>query len=90
VPETQLETQPELVPSSIPPSYFTSVQYGIDREDEDGWQSGRSCFMNYSTETRENWTEGHRKGTVTWMDTQASETSETDDDSVPDLIQIAE
>ena len=88
VPETQLETQPESVPSSILSSNFTSVQAGIDREVEDGW-TGR-CWMNYSTEIRENWTEGHPKGTFTWMDTQASETTETGDDKLPDLIQNAE
>ena len=46
--------------------------------------------MNFSTEIRENWTEGHPKSTVTWMDTQTAEAAETahDDDQLPDLIQI--
>ena len=89
VPETQLDTQPESVPSSIPSSTFTSVQTGV----EDGWR-GRGLMplmMDFSTEMRENWTEGHPKSTVTWMDTQTAEAAETarDDDQLPDLIQIA-
>ena len=90
MPETQLDTQPESVPLSIPSSNFTSVQAGIDCEDEDGWR-GRG-LMNFSTEIRENWTEGHPKSTVTWMDTQTAEASETarDNDKLPDLIQIGD
>jgi hypothetical protein len=46
--------------------------------------------MNFSTEIRENWTEGHPKSTVTWMDTQTAEASETAHDKLPDLIQIGD
>ena len=35
--ETQLDSQPESVPLSILSSTFTSVQAGINCEDEDGW-----------------------------------------------------
>jgi hypothetical protein len=97
VPETQPDTQPDTqsVPSSVPSSIapisidrFHHTQTQAELDVEDGWR-GRG-LMNFSTEIRENWTEGHPKSTVTWMDTQTAEAAETarDDDQLPDLIQI--
>ena len=97
VPETQLDTQPESVPSSVPSSIapisidrFHHTQTQAELDVEDGWR-GRG-LMNFSTEIRENWTEGHPKSTVTWMDTQTAEAAETarDDDQLPNLIQIVD
>ena len=99
VPETQPDTQPETqsVPSSVPSSIapisidrFHHTQTQAELDVEDGWR-GRG-LMNFSTEIRENWTEGHPKSTVTWMDTQTAEAAETarDDDQLPDLIQIGD
>ena len=97
MPETQLDTQPESVPSSVPSSIapisidrFHQLQTQAELDVEDGWR-GRG-LMNFSTEIRENWTEGHPKSTVTWMDTQTAEAAETarDDDQLPNLIQIGD
>ena len=48
-------------------------------------------MMDFSTEMRENWTEGHPKSTdLTWMDTQTEDNDKPDDNGkLPDLIQIA-
>ena len=96
VPETQPDTQPDTqsVPSSVPSSIapisidrFHHTQTQAELDVEDGWR-GRG-LMNFSTEIRENWTEGHRKSTVTWMDTQTEDNDKPDDnDKLPDLIQI--
>ena len=100
VPETQPDTQPDTqsVPSSVPSSIapisidrFHQLQTQAELDHvEDGWR-GRG-LMNFSTEIQENWTEGHPKSTVTWMDTQTAEAAETarDDDQLPNLIQIVD
>ena len=99
VPETQPDTQPDTqsVPSSVPSSIapisidrFHHTQTQAELDVEDGWR-GRG-LMNFSTEIRENWTEGHPKSTdLTWMDTQTEDNDKPDDNGkLPDLIQIDE
>ena len=85
VPETQPESVPSSVPSSIPPpiprSYQTRTQTELDDEDADVGTEGTIGPMD----GRDNWAESHPN--VTWMETQ---TSETDIDKVPHLIQIVD
>ena len=86
VPETQpsSETQPESVPCSVP----SSIPPSILLDQFAGWHRSRRSGQLGCMHWKDNSAESHPK--VTWMGTQTSETSETDSNKLPHLIQIVD